>query len=205
MTAIVVLTGIGVHADPWHALGATSEAIAGVLAAVGAVRVITTADPIGEADLLVVNASGDLAEPETDSSALVDAILGHADAGRPVLATHSSTLAFRDDARWAQLLGGRWVPGVSMHPQIGHALVQSTGTALLEDDFVLYDERYSHLESRDVELVAEHTEDGVVHPLVWLRSGRSRIAYDALGHGVESYDSAEHRALLLRLARWALG
>ncbi|WP_395243955.1 ThuA domain-containing protein [Agromyces sp. MMS24-K17] len=241
---IVVLSGEGPHADPWHAFEATSAAVAGVLGDAGDVEVIgtdavvadasaaataaeasadasaaptaaaTAADAIRDADLLVVNASADLALPPGDSASLVDLLVARHAAGRPILALHSSSLAFGDDPRWARLLGGRWVPGTSGHPQIGHALVQAAGSAAdlapaaappCPGDFVLYDERYTALECDAANLVlAVHTEDGLAHPIIWWRDvaeGAGAVAYDALGHGVESYESAPHAHWLRRAAR----
>jgi len=209
---ILVFSGAGPHGDPWHALDATSAALARVLADVARVEVVPTAagaaEAIGTADLVVVNASGDLAAPAADSAPIVDLLDAHHRARRPILALHSSSLAFADDARWATILGGRWVPGATMHPQIGHALVQDAhprGHGIPRiDDFVLYDERYCGLE-RDsaAEVVALHTEDGLTHPLIWWRhagAAGGAVAYDALGHGVESYESAPHRSWLVAAA-----
>lgn len=200
--AIAVVTGTGAHADPWHDLGETSGAIAAVLSDDGDVTRLTTDElapgVLDDVDVVVVNASADLAAPPSDSSDVVAELHAHASRGGGVVAVHSSSLAFPDDDRWARLLGGRWVPGRSGHPQIGNALVQAAGSPLLSDDFTLYDERYTLLETADdTELVAFHTEDGVPHPLVWLhRSPSGVVAYSALGHGVEAYDSSN--AFLLR-------
>jgi type 1 glutamine amidotransferase len=218
VASIVIVSGEQEHTDPWHGLDGTSAAIAEVLADAmtdAAVRTIGTADEslagaVAEADVVVLNVSGDLAAEPADSRGIVDLLEAHTAAGKGMLVLHSSSLAFSDDPRWAALLGGRWVPGVTMHPQIGHALVQATDegrdTVRELDDFVLYDERYTALETRsDARILAEHTEDGLTHPLVWAREGaegRGRVAYDALGHGVESYDSVEHRRLLARLLAW---
>ncbi len=205
----VVVTGVGVHSDPWHGLEATSAAASALLAPDFAVRDITTddLDQLEGADLVVLNVSGDLATPLADSRAFVDALLAVHASGTPILALHSSSLAFRDDDRFAELLGGRWVPGVTMHPQIGVALVQPAEGAFGASAFEVYDERYTALERRDdTELLALHTEDGLTHPLVWVRDaqdGRGAVAYDALGHGVESYLAEGHarlfRALVARL------
>lgn len=213
MTArIVVLSGTGAHSDPWHALDATSAALADVLAAVARVEVVPTtagsAASIAAADLVVVNASADLAAPPPDSAPIVDLLDAHHASRLPILALHASVLAFADDPRWASILGGRWIPGSSMHPQIGHALIQDAhpqaGGIPRIDDFVLYDERYCGLE-RDAagEVVAFHTEDGLTHPLIWWRSAGpagGAVAYDALGHGVESYESPTHRSWLAAAA-----
>jgi type 1 glutamine amidotransferase len=213
--SIVVVSGRQEHSDPWHGLAETSAAVAGVLSPLGSVRTVATGDEqlagaIAAADVVVLNVSGDLDADPAGSRAVVDLLDAHLAAGKGILALHSSSLAFSDDSRWPDMLGGRWVPGVTMHPQIGHALVQATdeGREALEgfDDFVLYDERYTALETRaDDRILAVHTEDGLTHPLVWTREGaddRGRVAYDALGHGVESFDSAEHRRLLGRLLDW---
>ncbi len=208
---ILVLRGEGQHADPWHGLEATSRTLGEVLDA----PVAGTSDPdlpgrLEDVDLLVVNASGDLALPEPESTDLVDAIHRRWTAGMAVLGIHSSTLAFRDDPRWRQILGGRWEPGVTFHPQIGSALVQRTDAQpqLLDADFLLYDERYTSLDLDDGVVLAEHTEDGIRHPLIWARpssDGAGAVIYSALGHGEESYDSPEHRELLKRCAAWLRG
>ncbi|MGM7671752.1 ThuA domain-containing protein [Microbacterium sp. A93] len=206
---IVVASGVGKHADPWHALEATSAAIAAIVADMGHVRVVTTdeVDAWAGARVLILNVSGDLGMPPGSSALQMDAIVAHHNAGLPILAVHSSSLAFRDDPRWREILGGRWIPGVTMHPQIGNSLIQHTpadrlpeGVVAFEEDFFVYDERYTNLEL-DVapHVLAIHTEDGHTHPIAWWKSaqdGHGAVVYDALGHGVESYDSRHHRAWL---------
>ena len=47
------------------------------------------------------------------------------------------------------------------------------------------------------------TSAGARHPMIWAREhGPGRVVYDGLGHDARSYDSADHRALLLRAAAW---
>ncbi|MBT2484407.1 MULTISPECIES: ThuA domain-containing protein [unclassified Microbacterium] len=210
---VVIVSGADGHADPWHALDATSAAIADVVSGVGDVRIATTIDPSswGPADLLVLNVSGDLSVPPSPSGAQVDAIEAHHRAGGPILAMHSSSLAFRDDERWFRMLGGRWVPGVSMHPQIGNALIQTaavetspSGMVAFPGDFFVYDERYTSLDVRPhVQVLARHTEDGTTYPLVWWTGptpSGGPVVYDALGHGVESFESAVHAEWLAATA-----
>lgn len=209
--SILVITGHGQHADPWHALQGTSEEIAAVLTAVGEARVTTTAACASwDADLFVVNASGDLARAAPQSGDIVDALEAHHRAGKPVLAMHTAAIAFRDDPRWKSILGGHWAPGRTMHPQIGWSLVQpvieGTGSEHpIASAFRVYDERYSYLEVADSSVVLSlHTEDGIAHPLMWERPATSEhgaVVYDALGHGVESFASTEHRRWLVRTAR----
>ena len=203
---VTIVSGSGAHTDPWHDLDETSKALAGVLdgAPVVATDVLASLDGI---DVVVVNVSGDLARDPAESTVVVDALADHVARGGGLVSVHSSALAFREDARWRALMGGRWVPGVSGHPQIGRALVQATGAhAALPADFVVYDERYSALEVEpDAAVAAVHTEDGLTHPLVWTierTANRGRVAYSALGHGVEAYESP-NADVVRALVAWA--
>jgi hypothetical protein len=207
----LLVTGVGAHADPWHGLAATSEALADVLAERMPVRRLDTDDvadgaPLTDAALLVENISGDLGADAAAASAVLDPLLDAVASGIPLLAVHSSSLAFRDDPRWAALLGGRWVPGVTMHPQIGWSVVQPAAPL---PPFRVYDERYSHLEVGDGSTVrAIHTDDGITHALAWSRhgaDGHGGVAYSALGHGVEAYRADGTRALLHALVDELVG
>lgn len=207
----LVVTGVGAHADPWHGLPATSAALADVLRERMPVRLLDTDDVAGgaslaDAALLVVNISGDLAVDAAAAGTVLDPLLAAVASGIPLLAVHSSSLAFREDPRWAELLGGRWVPGESMHPQIGWSLVQPTAPLA---PFRVYDERYSHLEIRaGSALRAIHTDDGITHALAWAREGsggRGGVAYSALGHGVEAYREPGTRRLIHALVDELMG
>lgn len=207
----LIVTGVGAHADPWHGLAATSRTLAGVLTERMPVRHIDTDEiadgaTVTDAALIVANISGDLATDATAASAVLDPLLDAVASGIPLLAVHSSSLAFRDDPRWADLLGGRWTPGVTMHPQIGWSLVQPTPPL---SPFRVYDERYSHLEVEgESTLRAIHTDDGITHALAWSRhgaGGHAGVAYSALGHGVEAYRAAGTRALIHALVDELLG
>lgn len=214
---VTVVAGTGEHADPWHALPAVASAVAELLDDIGDVRVTTieARHEWRDCDLLVLVVGGDLATPAPRSGPFVDLVVHHHRSGKPLIALHSAALAFRDDPRWQEVLGGRWVPGRSSHPQIGHALIQTTpalsvpdGLVAFAGDFVLYDERYSFLETHEVTVLARHTEDGCVHPLVWGRpasADRGVVVYDGLGHGVESLASSDHARWLVATARALLG
>jgi type 1 glutamine amidotransferase len=100
------------------------------------------------------------------------------------------------------------VPEQSGHPPLGPTEVvrvddPRTGPG---GSFALVDERYSNLAlADDLDVVVEHEHEGRTHPLVWTRTvGGARIVADALGHGPESFDSAGHRDVVLRLTEWAL-
>ena len=128
---VLVLAGHGRYADPWHDTAATSHRVAEILAGHGMDAEVRGTFPsaherLAGVDLLVVNAGRGRVDPgfdgtDADWAPFHDAVRGHAAAGRGVLGLHQAANTFADSPQWAQLLGGRWVEGRSMHPPIGLA------------------------------------------------------------------------------------
>lgn len=224
MAQALILSGGGRYADPWHPFAETSARLAGVLGAQGFDATISEdvdaslADLDG-IDLLVINA-GDPSRnvPESDPGSEPDAVaaaraglLTYVGRGGPILAMHTAASSLTDIDEWETILGGRWVEGVAMHPPFGLARIavspERHPIVATSEDFELYDERYSYLRTApDVVPLATHVHDGIEHPLLWARDHRGgRLVYDALGHDTRSYDSAEHREILARSARWLVG
>jgi uncharacterized protein len=213
-TALILSGGPG-YSDPWHPFERTSAALEEVLGDAGHRVEVSTAvaerlaDLTG-IDLLVVNAplpENPLA-PEVFAAARAG-LRDHLARGGAVLAVHVGVTTLLGLPEWGSIVGARWIPERSGHPPLGLARVSRladprTGPA---GRFELVDERYSDLALDDgLTVVAEHEHDGRRHPLIWTRTdGEARIVADALGHGVASFDSPEHRDLLVRLARWAVG
>ncbi|WP_108252763.1 ThuA domain-containing protein [Planctomonas deserti] len=212
-TALILSGGPG-YSDPWHPFERTSEALAGVLRGAGhRVSVSTSvaerlADLAG-VDLLVVTAPlPDDPLPPEDLDAASRGLRAYLDRGGAILAVHVGVTTLLGLPEWGSIVGARWVPERSGHPPLAHAEV-----ARLDDPrtgpagrFSLFDERYSDLALEEgLSVVVQHEHDGRTHPLVWTRAeGRARIIADALGHGPESFDSAEHRDVVLQLVQWAL-
>ncbi|WP_396667546.1 ThuA domain-containing protein [Microbacterium sp. R86528] len=217
----VIATGTGRYGDPWHPFDETSAALASILEADGW-QVAAVADPdialaeLQGVDLLVVNA-GDpsrnvpeglapvpAATIEAASAGLTEAL----QRGIGVLATHTSVSSLRDYPAWSEVIGGSWEPGVSWHPPIAHSVVRVVDTdhPITADahDFTLHDEMYSGLVlTSPVDVLLEHSLDGVAHPLVWTKENPTRAAVSALGHDAGAYESPELRTLIARAARWA--
>lgn len=219
----VILSGSGRYADPWHRFDETSAALAGLIAGAG-YHVEVSDDLLGglaaldDVDLLVVNAGNpdapspdgvtDPGEPSPDAIATAAAGFDSAlERGIGILAVHAAASTLPELPAFGRALGARWITGLSWHPPIGDALVHVVGSHPVADDigdFTVVDERYSGLHLDDViEPIAEHEEGGMRHPLIWARElGHSRLVYDALGHDARSYDSPEHRELLVRALDW---
>lgn len=218
MTDVVVVSGEGRYADPWHDFVGTSARVAELLGELGLTTQVrgTDSPPVPAARLLVVNTGGGGNPPTTERAAAADAwreaVLDHAAGGRPVLALHTACNTFTESPAWAQITGGRWVVGTSMHPPYGPARVQVTGgdhpiTRDLGTGLDIVDERYLQLEIQgDIVPLVQTEHEGRNHPLVWAhRHGEARIVVDTLGHDVAAYDGADRRALLRREVDWLLG
>ncbi len=217
-----MLVGRGRYQDRWHDDAATGYRVAGELAAAGLEPQVrgTAPDALDGADglaLLVVVAGTGRSDADWDGGdeawapfhARLAALV--AEGGVPLLALHQAANTFTDAPGWSELIGGRWVPELSMHPPIGLAAFRPVPgeehpvVAGLEP-VEAFDERYCRLQraaGSRVLLTTEH--DGVEHPVVWQAAGPGRVLYDGLGHDTRSYDSASRRQLLRREVAWLLG
>ncbi len=214
MRALIAF-GTGRYSDPWHPLEATANALGGIVAAAGFdVRFTSDLDralaALGDVDLLVVNATDPWRNGQTGRGAPEASTSGFADAvarGVGILAMHNSIASLRDYPLWRTLIGGDWVPGRSGHPPHGSLTVNVGPWAdRPASRFIVEDEGYVYLEvDHDVDVVALHESDGLRHPLMWRHEAAStRVFYDALGHDLRSYASAEHVALIQRAALWCV-
>src|SRR5579864_9486674 len=210
MTRSLILSGGGAYADPWHPFAATSERLAGLLAALGHHVEISelVADRVADLrgwDLVVVNAAGG---PHADTSAARAGLRAALDRGLGVLAVHVGACTLLRLPEWESVTGAAWVSGRSTHPKAGPGRVITYPgrhpVGAQAADFDIVDERYCHLRTApDVVPLAAHEHAGQLHPLLWARvRDNARIVTDLLGHDERSYESAEHRELISRAARW---
>ncbi|WP_183086244.1 ThuA domain-containing protein [Mycetocola tolaasinivorans] len=213
MTRVTLFSAIAPFDDPWHNFAITSDELEKMLTARGfeVERPGTVAElpaALERADLFVANCSADQFEEAAEFAAFETALAGLLERGGSVLSMHASLLAFQAVPLWEKTLGCRWNHPVSMHPQKGWSLIQFTAEehpiSAGFTPFSLYDERYSRLALLPGNTtLAFHTMEGETHPLLWTREvGSARIVVDALGHGLESFDSPEHRELIERSLTW---
>jgi type 1 glutamine amidotransferase len=219
----LLLTGAGRYSDPWHPFAETSQALAELLREAGfdveipadvdsALEGLTALDlPV----LLAVNVG--LPRDDRPSPGTPEAAAGlrrWLESGGPMLVSHASSTSFLDLPEWEEGLGGCWIRGTSMHPEYGTARIHLQGgsdpVVANIPDFDLMDERYSYLRTAPgITVHASHSYEGREHPVMWSlhrgaspRGSTGRTFYDALGHDAASYESPEHRELLLRAISW---
>ncbi|NNH03834.1 ThuA domain-containing protein [Microbacterium ulmi] len=216
---MLILSGSGRYADPWHPFAATSAIVAGLLADRGlAVEVSEDVEErladLDDVDLLIVNAGDPVRHDPAPSDAIPAARAGlvrFAGRGGGILGLHAASASLRHIPEWSELLGGAWITGRSMHPEIGETVIAVTDvphpvTAGLTE-IATFDERYSHLDRRaDVDVLAVHTHDGIEQPVVWAKGheSRARTVYSALGHDERAYVSPAVQRLVVQAAAWAL-
>ena len=210
MPRSLILSGGGEYRDPWHPFAATSERLAGLLGSLGHEVEVSelVADRVADLrgwDLVVVNAA---AGPEADTSVAAAGLRAALDRGVGVLAVHVGACTLLRLPEWESVTGAVWVSGRSTHPKVGPSrIITYPGRHPIcapVTDFDIVDERYTYLRTApDVVPLAAHEYQGEVHPVLWARVlGRSRVVTDVLGHDERSYDSASHRQLISRAARW---
>ena len=209
MSRVLVFSGGGDYADPWHPFAETSARVAEILGAAGHdVTVVDTlaALEIGlqDADVLVVNAGGG-PEPHALDAELARILASYRG---PLVALHVAATLMPEHDAWERMLGGRWVRGQSMHPPRGPLTVRAVSRHPIVDGLAegsTVDEAYSWLRIAPAsEVLLVHDLESGSQPMCWIADvdGR-RVAYDGLGHDVEAYKAPVAVALLQRLVAWA--
>lgn len=211
-----VISGAGRYSDPWHPFEETSAALADLLATHSITADVhrTDAGPVDlrSVDLVVVNAGGgstredDAAHPDPEQ--LRSAVLDFVRAGGPALVVHTGSNTFYETEDWAGLIGGRWVPGVSMHPPLDTSTISVREHPITSGlpEPIVRDERYCHLQvAPSAEVLLSHEHDGAVHALMWTHQvGGLRVIHNALGHDGPAYAGQFRQALLGRELDWLL-
>jgi uncharacterized protein len=139
-------------------------------------------------------------------------IEAHLARGGGLLALHTAIICFDDWPGWKDILGGRWVWGVSSHPPYGPVEVRlDDGTHPLVRGlapFTLDDEAYGQLDMDPSirPLMHARCAGGDWQPTLWTHiAGRGRVVVDLLGHDAGAFSHPVHGRIVARAALWALG
>jgi len=219
MKQAIIYSGADRYDGKFHDHAATSQRIAEILREIDIDARIRSfrpryirAEDLEGTDLVILNvAHGQQGPDDADDAAWADAwqtIDTYVQHGGPLMLRHLSSAIFAHDPGWKHRIGGVWLPGTSMHPPISDAIVtvRTDAHPIVAglSDFAIYDEMYSFLQTDPaITVLATHTFEGVEHPLIWATDAAgNRVVYDAIGHGVEAFESAGAVELLKREARW---
>lgn len=140
------------------------------------------------------------------------AIRGYLAGGRGLLALHTAPISFDDWPEWPALLGVGWRWGQSHHPPLAQAQARACAVHPITRGlapFAVDDEIYADLVVAPwmTPLVeARHAADEAWRPVVFAgEDGGARRAYCGFGHDAASLNEPEHRAMIVRAARWVGG
>lgn len=216
---IRIISGSGRYTDPWHPFADTSRAIAEIARDLGHDVELVDSEPeslteLAGVDLVVINVGGNpkvTLDPDPAWARSFATFGTWLTAGNPVLGVHTASNAFPDWSAWPSLLGGQWIRGRSMHPERSEfTFLAAPGAADHPalgglTSVTAFDERYSYLDVQEssTPLLQQGFED-VDHVMGWVRTVGQPAIYDGLGHGPESYESADRRHLLAAEISWLL-
>jgi type 1 glutamine amidotransferase len=142
----------------------------------------------------------------TISEQAISNLEGYVTSGGGVLAIHSATASAKNDDRFTNILGGKF---------IGHGPVESFSVTPVNPeseifrgipDFEVTDELYIHELQPDIETHFTTIYDGQPVPMVWTRQyGQGRVCYACPGHRTDTMHLQEYQEILKRGFAWVSG
>jgi type 1 glutamine amidotransferase len=125
--------------------------------------------------------------------------------GGGILGVHSATASFRDEPRYHQILGGRFVG----HGKVEPVRVTPVGGSDIFSDlsaFTVRDELYDHELQPGIEPHFTAEFGGREIPVVWThRFGRGRVCYASPGHRSATLRNETYQRVLQRGLAWVCG
>ncbi len=123
--------------------------------------------------------------------------------GGGALAVHSVTASYRNQDRFTQILGGKFVS----HGPIGSIQITPNANRMPIfkgiSGFSVKDECYIHALQPDIKAQFSTLVEGQRVPMVWVRQhGRGRICYISPGHLAASFRNPELKKILTRGLSW---
>ncbi len=207
---VLILSG-----GPYHPYRETTPILRDYLNASGRVEATDTEDlsllkDLSQWDVLVLHCLRFSGEGTQLEQSQIEGIKRHLEQGKGLVAIHAAALTFDTWPEYRQILGGFWEEGKSQHapyqPGVAIHIVDRSHPITQEvPDFSLHDELYHTLTMTDhVHLLMTAFWNGRIEPMGWVKEyGPARVHYNALGHGVETYQSRELLQLLLQGIEWA--
>ncbi len=139
------------------------------------------------------------------SPAALSALDAFVRSGGGLLAVHSASASFKQESRYFDILGGRFISHEHVH--------EFTVTGGAKDDtvftvipaFTVRDELYIHEYDKSVTVHFITDNGGSAEPVAWTRMhGRGRVCYISLGHRAPVIRDPHVREMLLQGLRWIM-
>jgi len=122
--------------------------------------------------------------------------------GGGLLGVHSATASFKDQACYAEILGGRFT-GHDKAQRFEITPQAHTGPFTGLPSFTIRDELYLHTLQPDIEVHFTSTYRGQDIPVVWTRRhGQGKVCYAVAGHTAASLRHPSVREILTRGLAW---
>jgi uncharacterized protein len=138
---------------------------------------------------------------KTISAAALDRLDSFVRNGGGILAIHSATASFKDQAHYFEIIGGRFT---------GHGAVEDFEVKRVRDEifgrignFTVKDELYLHELQPGIEVHFAAQHEGQAVPVVWTyRYGNGKVCYAVPGHTAESMKHSVMQEILRRGLKW---
>ena len=150
--------------------------------------------------ILCFTPGGELTDEEEKS--LVDFVEG----GKNLLAVHSATVVDEKNAKYIDLIGGRFVTHSPYHEfEVKIEDAEHPVTKGLED-FKISDELYVlDREPEGAHVLATAVWEDKTQPMVYTKKyGKGKVLYNALGHNELSFNNPAFRKLIVQGIKWLL-
>lgn len=134
------------------------------------------------------------------SDAALDALEDFVTKGGGLLGIHSATASFKQNRRWFELMGGRFVSHAAIKVI---ELVPRTELFALLGSFHVRDELYVHELRTDITVHYLGKQGDVTAPIVWTRAqGSGRVCYLGPGHLSATLANPDMVALIRQALKW---
>jgi type 1 glutamine amidotransferase len=133
----------------------------------------------------------------------VDAFERYVSGGGGVLAIHSATASAKENRRFTNVLGGRFVGHGPVEPFVVSPASPESEIFSGISAFEVTDERYLHETQPDIETHFTTEHEGELVPIVWTRThGKGRVCYACPGHKAASLRIPAYQEILRRGLDW---
>jgi uncharacterized protein len=145
-------------------------------------------------------------QKKTITDQLLDSLENFVFNGGGLLALHAVSASFKQNQRYFNLLGGRFIHHGKIAPfkvQVNHA--QDSFFRGI-DSFSITDELYIHEYLKDVAVHFTTQVGKKAEPVVWTRElGKGKVAYCSLGHRAAVWKQPEVKSIINQSLDWLTG